>query len=233
MNTEFIENNKGQERGNALFLILIAVALFAALSYAITQSGRGSGTVDRETVVITAGQVVEQPAAVRTAVTRLIITGVSAASVTFTGAASASDVFDTATGGGGATDLPPPKAACNTASNCASWTYLPAASTTTGFFIMGVGTVATDAIAYLSDVTTSVCKQIQKGLGLSTDIDAAKQKTAAFDPTTGSGAGGVYAAAGSATTIKSSDDTLDGQAFSCWENDDSDHNAYYHALIEQ
>jgi hypothetical protein len=66
-----------KERGNVLFLILIAVALFAALSYAVTQSSRSGGDAGRETTLINSAVLTQFPAAVRTSVLRLVIEGVA------------------------------------------------------------------------------------------------------------------------------------------------------------
>ena len=62
-------------KGNALFLILIAVALFAALSYAVTQSGRGGSGIDREQADILAAQIMNQVAAIQAQIQRLEIIG--------------------------------------------------------------------------------------------------------------------------------------------------------------
>lgn len=58
-------------RGNALFLILIAVALFAALSYAVTQTGRGSGNTAKEDVTLCLAEIDSHFKAVESAVTRI------------------------------------------------------------------------------------------------------------------------------------------------------------------
>lgn len=62
------------QSGNVLFLILIAVALFAALSYAVTQSTRTNGAnADEDKAALIASQIVQMAAAVKTARDRLVV----------------------------------------------------------------------------------------------------------------------------------------------------------------
>ncbi len=64
--------------GNVLFLILIAVALFAALAYAVTSSSRsGGGDISKEKASALASQILNHGIAVRTAVTRMTMNGIA------------------------------------------------------------------------------------------------------------------------------------------------------------
>lgn len=60
--------------GNVLFLILIAVALFAALSYAVTQSSKTSGgSVDKDKARLQASEIVNFMGSVKAAVDRVML----------------------------------------------------------------------------------------------------------------------------------------------------------------
>ncbi len=61
-----------QQNGNVLFLILIAVALFAALSYAVTQSSRSGGDgVSKDKAKLTASQIIQYATHVEQAISRM------------------------------------------------------------------------------------------------------------------------------------------------------------------
>lgn len=59
------------QSGNVLFLILIAVALFAALSYAVTRSTRSGGSAKKEQLRTTAASILDFAATMRTAMMRM------------------------------------------------------------------------------------------------------------------------------------------------------------------
>lgn len=172
------------QSGNALFLILIAVSLFAALAYAITSSSRGGGSIDKEQAVLLAAQITQQGAAIRTTITRMILTGtpsdlVAGAPSTFFaysphpdqvfwdteygayGTDPTNELFNPA--GGGLIFPVPPENACD-AGGCHAF-GVPG----WGFGLVavdGAGTAETDAIASFFGMKLDVCNAINKGLDL-------------------------------------------------------------------
>lgn len=65
-----------KQSGNVLFLILIAVVLFAALSYAVTQSSRGGGNANSETTKLKIAEMMNYVTSLRTALLRMSVKGV-------------------------------------------------------------------------------------------------------------------------------------------------------------
>ncbi len=64
------------ERGNILFLILLAVVLFAALSYAVTSATRGDGkNASGEKAELVASQIMQQAFNLENVITRLRVSG--------------------------------------------------------------------------------------------------------------------------------------------------------------
>ncbi len=240
MKPEFNQANRG-ERGNALFLILIAVALFAALSYAVTQSGRGGGTIDREQSLIAASQITQFPASIRTTVTRMVITGTPVANLNFdtTSPAGTTEVF--ASEGGGAVLQDPPA----NIGGATAWRFKTApgaAGAMTGWFISGVGTDGVngkDVFAFLDGVSVAVCQSILRGLGLDTNVRVeatAVTLTGADEGTTAQVGAGNAAAVGGAAAAHAFDiwdSVTDPQAFACVRNGAGANYVYYHALVEQ
>lgn len=161
--------NYKRESGNVLFLILIAVALFAALSYVVTQSTRsGGGSTEREKNILSSAQMTQYPTALRTSVIRLVLGGVGIETIRFdapgTGSFTTSSnlqVFHPS--GGGATYQQAPADLSATGTSPLDWTF------NAEFDIPGIGLSGpggNDVIAFLPGVSSGVCKQANEELGV-------------------------------------------------------------------
>lgn len=81
------------ERGNVLFYILIAVALIAALSYAVSSTGQGSGSADisAERAGLTASEILEYSNTISSATTQLKLRGCRDTEISFDNTVSGTD----------------------------------------------------------------------------------------------------------------------------------------------
>lgn len=170
-------NNIGYERrsqgGNVLFLILIAVALFAALSYVVTQSTRsGSGSTEREKNVLSSASMTQYPTALRTAIIRMVLAGISIEDVKFDVPATTGPFMDSYAQmvfhpqGGGATYQVASSDLSQNGSSTPAWSY------NAEFQVPGIGidgTGGNDVIAFLPGISVGVCRQVNEELGI-TDL---------------------------------------------------------------
>lgn len=166
-------NNKQRrqhEGGNVLFLILIAVALFAALSYVVTQSTRsGGGSTEREKNILSSAQMTQYPTALRTALIRLVLGGVGVEQVKFNdpanfGTISVNQLVFHPDGGGAGYQTAPADLSASGNSQLA-WTF------NAEFYVPGIGidtSGGNDIIAFLPGVSSGVCKQVNEELGINT-----------------------------------------------------------------
>lgn len=245
-------NSRKLEKGNVLFLILIAVALFAALSYAVTQSSRsGGGGADGEANLVNSASLTQYPASVRTAIVRMIIGGVDVTQLNFDRPADFATICDAAPGpcvfhpgGGGATSVSaPPEAMAS--GNQGVWVF------SSDYDITNIGTTTTDnssndIIAFLPGITQSICQRLNTELGVGIGADAddgvpdagiALTNVPIPDNEMDNGNAGIGPAADGAGNRFGG--TLSGQPFGCADFDSTTDQAddrdlvYYHVLVER
>jgi hypothetical protein len=228
------------QHGNVLFLILIAVVLFAALSYAVTQSSRtGGGDAGRETNLIGSAEVTQYPAAIKTSIVRMIINGISYEQLKFNppsdfaglGSELTEGVFHPV--GGGAAYAP---AGANVMSNGTPGPWYFNAS----FEVENIGTSSAgnpdgnDFIAFLPGIKAAICDKLNEETNgittipvasaiASTDVDVIYDDAAAETiPNENAEVIGVSAG----TT------TLSGQAAGCFRGSDGVY-VYYQVVGER
>jgi len=245
------------ERGNVLFLILIAVALFAALSYAVTSSSRsGGGDASDETNLVSSASLTQYPSTIRTSLIRMLIGGYSVDEILFDDPSDFSNLNnDSLKGkaifhpvGGGATFVEAPSDVIASGSKQA-WLF------NSRYQILNIGTDdanngSNEIIAFLPGMKKGVCERINRELniGLINDADGngipnsgiviANVPTVDMNQDSGNTGIGAYDAA---FVIGKGDNGKDfaGEPFGCADFDDATNGTadgdfvYYHVLTER
>lgn len=213
-----------RESGNVLFLILIAVALFAALSYAVTQSSRTGGSdASRETMLTNISALMQFPASLRLAVTRMTLDkGITGGDIDFTSPEGFSvmtpnllklNIYHPTGGGAVYSKIP---ANMQLSGIAGDWLI----NSDNEVFNIGTDSAPgpnealnTELIAFAPGMKQDICLEINRRLGITgipveTSVDA-------FNP---QGSGGYMSNGGGGKIGSALGDPLKGQSQGCFNN---------------
>ena len=201
--THHATDSRYRERGNVLFLILIAVALFAALSFAVTHSSRSGGhSADKEKSALVAAQFAQYGAQISTALTRVKISnGCSETEISFENPIMSHPDY----WGGSGNTLSPADGRCNIfGANGGGAVYWDARKQlpnddpiynyltfTTSVAVHNVGTPESDIIMYfaMDDSTKArqICEAFNERMGISGDTGSGTTRVLDWGYATGNG----------------------------------------------
>jgi len=235
------------EAGNVLFLILIAVALFAALSYAVTQSTRsGGGSADRETSILNSASMTQYPASLRTSLVRMVLAGTNVTEIKFNSPANFPSVDEDELvfhprGGGAVYQVAPDDLIVGSASG--EWTF------NANFNIPQIGiddeSDGNDIIAFLPGIAQNICERVNTELSIDTsgctttigdipDLDSAADNTdidnlmdESYNFATETGSGNTSTIQGQSCT------SFTGQPSGCFNDTTGTRFVFYSVLLER
>jgi hypothetical protein len=189
---EYKSRSRAAENGNMLFLILIAAALFAALSYVVVQTSRtGSGDAEREKASLSAGEIMNYATALQASLTRLIIGGCDPKNVNFENgfdtlhvnpdarADKKCNIFDPP-GGGVAAKKPDQGWATD------PYFYYSGNQAISGIGITCAATECADIILVLRGISESLCRELNRMNSVKTPIPVLPTDTLQSCPYKGS-----------------------------------------------
>lgn len=227
------------ERGNVLFLILIAVALFAALSYAVTSSTRtGPGDASDETNLISTAEITQYPNSLKTQIIRMSVSkNVDVTTLNFDPPSDFATTCNATPGpcvfhplGGGAIRANAP-ADVMLSGTPGTWYYSGHYEVTNIGLSTATDPAGNDIIAFLPGIKSAICTRINTELGISGDTthSADLDVTAAAQQMVNG-----YSIPSSEINIGTAGSTaaLDGQPFGCI-TDSAGEYIYYHVLVER
>ena len=223
------------QSGNVLFYILIAVALLGALSFAVSESTRGTGDISEDRAKLYAGEIIDYANTLATAVGQLRLRSCAATEINFdnsitstdynNGSAPSDDSCDIFSPSGGALTYTAPTsdAMDSTASPDNEWHFYADNE------IELIGTTnsaasGADLIIVLDELSEIVCRNINGLLGI-TDASTTPPNDTDIGETAFTGSFSYT------RTIGDEASALSGQSAACIQNTTDSKYAFYKVLI--